>query len=233
MAEIKFPPITEVLKRRLQADWNPSLSDTINPVIVLESERPEYEFLQGNPSYFGGINTAQTPATANFLNVGLENPAGSKVLVLVEGIWGENGFENSGNEVRLALPQIIQFSAGDLANNNLVQAPRDTRWFGNLSGSKRSIARIVSEDNAAIQGTALGFVHGTNTELMTQGAGNFDQRLMWIFPLPRPFVISPGNGVGVAIQGFVSGAQILILACNFCWTERPMSSWELQAIPAG
>lgn len=227
MSEIKFAPLTEVLKLRLQADTLPTLSDAIAPTIVLENDRPEYLHPQGALICMQNQTVTITNST-NHIAVGLINPT-DEILVLVEGIWGSWWVQDRSALDLLGAPVIRQVSTADLPNLHLADNMRDQRW--NVGGGRRGMAQFRSQPGvAAAVGSPLGITMCTAVFIAT-GADN-DAKVDWIVPLARPFVLgAAGQGIAIDHSHSVVAAGVdMILAVCIAWSERKASSWERSSV---
>jgi len=231
MGSIKFPPLIEVLRRRLQADFDPTLSDTIVPVIVLEADRPEYLYLQGARLCAGFQQAPTVTNSADWVHVGLENPTGSNVLITVNHAWSRVRYDDIGAGNRPSQPRLLRAGAGDLSDLNLVAMMLDFRWDANTAGNLRPQGRIMTEQNAAEQGSLICDFRGIS-EVGDTTSGDF--AIFADLPRGAELVIPPGEMAICSVQGRNTGAAAAVrLSCSWLWTERPMSSWETSPVPGG
>lgn len=225
MADIKFPPIAEILRKRFQSPVDPTLSDAIVPVVVLELDRPEWRYLEAVPICCGTLATTINNS-ANVISHMLSNPAGSRLLVTLEACWGILQYDpiSAGNSP--GAPRLVIANAG-LGDLSLQPNMRDFRW--NIGGSRNSTAQLRSDDQAASLGTVL-----ARTRLMMAATqGTTVAKAGWDVDLPRSFVIPPGNAIAIEGTGLAGSGIDSTMQTSFFWTERPMSSWELQASNLG
>lgn len=225
MSELKYPPITEVLKRRFQSDGIPSLSDTIVPTIELEGNRPEYEFLRGARLGTGFHQLTGSVNTTNWLQVGLINPTGSKVLLVTQHVFGRVRY-NLGGADAPSTPRVLRLTASALPDLHAVTYMRDFRWDFTGGTNLRPVAQVRSTSNAAELGNAISDTQGVSE------VGNATEdafRLYWI--IPGPIVIPPGEGIAISVQGRNPGT-VRNLA-SFMWLEYTPSAWEGVNAPGG
>jgi len=230
VSDIKFAPISEVMRRRFQADGDPTLIDAIQPVVVLENAPIDYSFLAGEAKFIAALSIASgPPSLTNWLVQWLYNPTGSNVIATVEWMWGESGLDNLANEYRTALPQVIRYdsSGGSL---NLLSYVRDTRWDASGPSNRRANC-VIRNDNPVVgspPGNLIGFARGRYDQRATPAAGDIDQRTGW--DCPTQFVVSPGQGIGWRLGGVNGAAIVQSLTVTYCWRERAMSAWEKQQL---
>lgn len=225
MSEIQFPPITEILKKKFQAHTLPTLADQIVPTVVLELDRPEWRYLEAVPICVGTLATSLSNSS-NIISHMLSNPAGSRLLVVLEACWGIAQHDEVVSGESPGAPRIVIASAG-LGDLSLQPNMRDFRW--NIGGSRNSTAQLRSDDQAASIGTVLG-----RTRLMMAATqGSTVAKVGWDIDLPRSFVIPPGNALAIESTAQAGASTVSTQQTTFFWTERPMSSWELQASNLG
>lgn len=217
MSKIDYAPLTEVIRRRFQADSDPSMGDQWQPCIVLESDRPEWAFLAQEMLAAGRMAVNNTPGTVNFYYQ-LLNPSGSRVIAtLVRAQIIHAGLSLFGPSTM----SIGEYSPA-LTDLQLVQKVRDFRW--NVGGAtRRGTCQLRS------QVTALGSPLGVDV------FGELDYRFSQTLAAAsfyggfwdQPVVLPPGTGVVVAVNG--QGAARNDVNVTFSWRERAMSSWEISA----
>ena len=229
MSEIKYPAISEILKRRFQADASLlTLSDQLVSTVPLEVDRPEWKYYENSPICHGYHQLIAPPGT-DLLHLFLWNPLGSKLLLLVEGIWGNIQRRGATADYRLPSPSVVRFTTDAGTSLHLTPNMRDTRWDSLVGGSKNSVGQIRSIISAGT-GTVVGVT--MMTALQGRGAGTKDQQGDWQIPFYRPYVIGPGSGFGVRVQE-EAGVTDTRLQVSFNWTERRLTPWEEQLTPSG
>lgn len=153
-------------------DVVPELSAEISPVFILESERPEWEFLKGGKSPNCSISVSSS-AVANG-TCRLRNPSGSNVLAVIEA--GDVTIATAAQQLVIR----IGTAAADLATP-ATQASRDTRFGTGLGAG----ALKASFDAVAASGTVL---YETPMAAATRV-------LLPIFPI----VMAPGSSLDLSI----------------------------------
>lgn len=123
---------------------SPTLATDVFPMLALEVDRPEWKFL-GGERLCGGRMTDGNVA-AQYSHVGLRNPAGSGMLVVVQKIL--IGFAANG-------AMYVALRAISTADNIYATYTRDSRWPG-LLGS----AKIIDHTTAVAQGTPYAYIRG-------------------------------------------------------------------------
>lgn len=224
MSDIKFPPITEALKKRLQTPWDPTLADTINPTMVLEAERPEWGL------YTGELLCAQTQflvtAGVNFQHLGLWNPSNDLVLV----VQGACGYihQLTGGAQPVPQPSLYRMLSTAGTSLHLAANVRDYRWDSTAgTGSRQGQAQFRSLSAAAANGIQQGMTRLTASQ--TAAAGN--TTVGWDLPFFEPYVIGPNSGLWIVYQPLAAGTTTVV--ASFYWRERQASSWEKALTPVG
>lgn len=225
---MKFPPITEIIRRRFQSDWQPAIADSLVPTIVLESDRRENAFLEGIPYFVAQRAETKTNSTITRLAVQLLNPEGSTILAIIENIFGLSAFESDNSPTSNLT---LRRADTALTSLHLVSGVIDTRWDADIGANLRSQCQLRSQqqDNTDL-GDLLLLRTFYNFDSYASGVTTHTQG--WSVPC-CPIILAPGSGVLVQLHNTVgSGASNdTTLIANFCWRERPMSNWERQAIP--
>lgn len=223
MSDIKYPPIAEILKRRLQADTLPTLADQIVPVITLESMMPEYFYLSATPLCMGTIPTGQLEVTnsTNIMQAMLSNPSGSGTLVVLERAHGILQMDpiSAGNSP--GAPRVMNAAAG-LGNLHLQASMRDFRWF--VGSSRQGVAQIRSLTAAASSGTLM--CRARSIMAATQGTTVAKSAWDW----NSPIVISPGNALSFEAAGLAGAGIVTTFQASFIWREYRMSQWEASIV---
>lgn len=200
MSEIRFGPLTEILRRRLQTDSAPSLSDTISPAIVLENDRPEYSYLMGEvlAQQYAGVSAV----AAQYGYVQLFNPTNSGVLTVIDLI-------QCYQDTNLALLARYDTALGTLVST---RAPmRDTRWDRALGAFKQTQTQLRVLNSATAFGTFLTFGPIVDAVNGTEFHGH----------LEGPYLLGPGSGMHIR-----TGNVNQFLTVSFQYRERPMAPWE-------
>lgn len=225
MSEIKFPPLLEILRKRLQAESDASLSDSIVPVMVLEADRPEWPYLAGELRMATTVATTLTGA-GSFAHAQLLNPAGSNIIAVVE--YGELVQSCAAATFGPSTYLLGRLDAA-LSGLNLVGGPVDTRWDSQVGTNRRGQCQFRTQTNAtAIVDVPLLRIPAT---FGAPTAASAHYACRWDLSVVKGIVLGPGTGI-VMYTNAQSASQN-----NFQWTytwrERQMSSWERQAIPGG
>lgn len=215
MSEIREGSLGEILRRRLLIsgqDQPPSdLSNEIAPVIVLESDRPEWKYLSGEHLAMGVASI--TAIAAEFQQIQLFNPANSGVIGVLQHI-------NCGVDASQATSPGIRYFDGALgvAVNEVVT--RDRRWDGPAGGTfRRPMLQLRTLSSGTQFGTIFafldlaGYVGEVNVEFSTYYVWN------------EPIILNPNTGL--TISPAIVNRTIF---ASMTWRERSMTAWE-QPVP--
>jgi len=193
--------LNEIITRRLTTPGGsaaPAVAPEIFPVLVLESDRPEWGVLKGeNP--FAVSRVAAAPGVGNFLTHALVNPTGSGVIVVVKRLAAVAGT----GLVRVGVAENGTYGAGGVQG---IGIPTDSRIsaFAGAVFTRRSASSL--------------------TELI--GAGAVTPSPLWFGEattnLDIPFILKPGWGMFVA-----TNSSNTALTTNIFWTERKAQPGEL------
>lgn len=192
----------ELLRRYLQAAGATQLSPELGSYLCLEADRPEWEYLKGVKLCKGSVDI--TSAVAQFPVVGLLNPTGSNLLMIVTRI-----VISVGTTTKVSLQLDVQDSTDTLstARGKIVL---DTRFAG--AGSQANNmpqAKFLADTLGAADGSSLGgFLVLANTPAVLLEADS-------------PIVLGPNQGVEV-----LGTNTNMRLTCEMWWTERPMADTE-------
>lgn len=224
--EFRFPPIVEILKRRLQSpEWQPVLADSIVPVIALENDRPEYDFLQGAIRFGGAVRIQPQVAAGTFVHGQLHNPLGSGVLAVIL----RAGIAHSSPGATTFGPSEYRMTRRDAAATDLHldQGVLDSRWDSVAPGNRRGACVMRTEVNAVLQRdldigrmrNAFGMIVGN----VSYYGAEWDQ---------TPLVLGPGAGFQM-----VSATQVANQRNDFqftwIWVERQIAPTERASVPGG
>lgn len=192
----RFSGILHKLLNMKEGAPSPQLSPEIMPVIALEMDRPEYDFL-GGTRRGAASGSAQSSAAAKYQQMSVVNPVGSGVLAVVDAIVFANTARAVVCDVRLGCA-VGAAVAGTSRNTDL-------RY-----GSQALACNVFSEEVAALTGVVCYRLRGAqNTTL----------------PVGLTFVLGPGNSVFFTDIGASAGAgEIIQLSAAI--RERPLESSE-------
>lgn len=215
MAEIKFPPLLEQLRRRFQADVTPTLGETVSPVVVLEGEKQERLI-------FGAVTLCYQfqQIIANDTQVhhiGLWNPSNDVVMV-VERVWGDMLY-NAAVQQALEPPAVRRMLSTAGTSLHLAANVRDFRQ-DNSSSSRQGIGQIRTLNDVTPNGTLLGISRGV--VFATTSAGS---RTSFDIDFRDPFILAGNSGLWIAASGLAAPTNRYTRA-NFMWRERAASAWE-------
>lgn len=201
MSKIEIGKWSNLLRRMLAmsgvVDVAGELAPEISPTFVLESERPEWEFLKGAKLMSSQISV--TKVVGQQSTGRLRNPVGSQILAVITKInWAIlTGAANTAGVVLINRVQTI----ADLANI-VASVCRDTRYPAlNTSGL------IVSQDNVGSAGDF--FYNATSLDNTTH-------------LMDLPFVLTPGFAIDVNAET----AEVELRA-NIHWIERRLGELEV------
>lgn len=174
------------------------LAPELSPVLILEAERPEWEFLKSNRlmscAYSIGPTAGQTSAHR------LRNPTGSGVVAIIT--YAQYAVEVTSPGTRSVVSATRNVDSGDLSSNTPTIA-RDTRYPGVNTSALIGSAQTVGLTGNTFWSTIS--LNDTNVEI------------------PVPFVLTPGNQVQLtALQVDV------ILRGSWQWLEKRIDALELQ-----
>jgi hypothetical protein len=172
----------------------PTLATDIFPMLGLEMDRPEWKFLAGENLAAGSRTDAAVAGQTS--HVGLQNPAGSGVLVIVEKLILIGA---SGNEMRVCMQQGTQADATGYG------VKLDTRGWPSAT-AWTPVATLFDYTNA----TAIG------TIATVQRIGPELQRIA-----EYPMILKPGTRCVVRQSAVNLACQV-----SFVWRERVLSPSE-------
>lgn len=184
----------------------------IFPVIVVEGDRPEHKLLAGERLAWGQFLKAAVVGQQGY--VGLRNPAGSGIVVVVERIDG----------IRVEFSRFYIGLLRGEADWTLAstEQPRDTRiqagaTFGvsapNITG------QIVHGDSSLISAPFVVAEFGAGSS----SAGLNSTNLGWTTDI----VLAPGDTVVVFISNGSGGGGVNVaFQASFCWRERATEPGE-------
>lgn len=189
----------------------PQVAPEIGHDIVLESDRIEYFVLhQGFP---WSVRTQVAALAANFSIVGIRNPVGGGLLIVVTEILVNNSGAVAQSYQLRPNPNIAIASPTPLALTQLAIA-RDSRKWGPSVGTNGVPPQVFSGTN-----TSFPF-GGLPMEVLTVGAGDDGKA----FTSP-PYVISPGNELDI---GPFAVNQAVDVTCS--GYARPIVAEELNIL---
>lgn len=200
--KIQVGRFNQILGRSLtmggQEDPAGDLSAEISPVLVLENDRPEWEYLGGGRLMAGsrGVAGAATPVSIRF-----RNPVGSGaicVLLSVNVSTGPGLVANDEYQAALVAATV------DLASVGTTQTARDTR-----NPTTKGVA-ILSAAQAAVAGTNMmedWFQPVSSNRLLAN----------------MPCIVSPGFALDV---GSFTNSAAGVMIVSFSWRERAFQPFE-------
>lgn len=189
---------SQLLKRLLEAKGGepiPELAQELVAALILENDRAEYGHLADEEIASADLTIAAGGA-GNRSQIGVGNPAGSGILVVVEAIT--NVFQNGA-----AGPLTVRGMAMSVAHTDTKGTFRDSRKRSFTSGVTG--ANVISKNNAGVSGNALFRI----TQLTT------------IYSRNGLLVISPGFGVWLD-----TGTDNQSLDASIHWRERALEQAE-------
>jgi hypothetical protein len=186
------------------------LHQQVFPVVVLEEDRPEHKFAAGERLAWGQyLLAAQGAGIVGY--VGLRNPVGSGIIVIVGTAVGGNSTTRR---------HYIGLARGDTATLRSTEQPRDTRIqpsgaFG--VGAPNIAGQIVSARSDTI--AVSPFVVGEYLSLIpTLGGGA---------PVQHNTVLAPGDTVYVwESDGGGGNITNAAMQASFTWRERSLEPGE-------
>lgn len=183
----------------IQSPVAPALATEVFPVIQVSDQQidPELQFLQGSTLCIGTVRDPGVVAQES--HVGLENPANSGVMCVVQGIEIVNDTGGSQN-------YSIAIEGGALvaSDANFSGWVRDSR----LGQTKRTVCQLITLTGVVAPGTIV-----------------YEQKLLdarTIF-FSHPFILAPQSRVWV----FPLTSSNKAALANFIWRERRIETWEL------
>jgi hypothetical protein len=180
----------------------------IFPVIVVEDDRPEHKLLAGERLAWGQNLTAAIAAITSF--VGLRNPLGSELVLVVESVRG----------IRAATGQrcYLGLARGPTVTQASTEQPRDTRLqpTGAFGTAAPNIAgQIVSARSDTIVVTP--FV------VAEIGESALNASALW----QEPVILQPGDVLFVWPSNGNGGNELnAAIQGSFTWRERPTEPGE-------
>jgi len=185
----------------------PTLAPELLAAVVLESDRPEWEFLAGG-RLCGGAGTAALAGTVGTVKV--FNPVGSGILAVVYAATGsvDDTAAAQGSSINWALSANAQsFNANGFY--------RDSRLYPSLSVVGPVTACTIRNSTVVPAEEVVLF---TDQAAAPATAGS----AYTVARLPGPVVLSPGFGLS-----FQWGtAFTATIRCGFFWTERALDPSE-------
>jgi hypothetical protein len=190
----------------------------IFPVIVVEDDRPEHKLLAGERLAWGQYLLAAGGAGVTGY-VGLQNPAASGIIVVVESI---RAFTINGTFNR----HYLGLARGATVTARSTEQPRDTRWqptgaFG--VGAPNIAGQVVSALSTTIG--VLPFVVAEWLPAILAGAAT--QTAAAVEAWREPVILGPGDQLFVWQSDGVGGsATNLAQQASFVWRERATEPGE-------
>lgn len=176
----------------------PTLAPDILPVLVLESDRPEWAYLGGVALASAGAERAGVALQVAHLQI--FNPVGSGALVIV-------------NELVLASDNsaVIQWGVTPtaMATNETVGGAADTRLLSPIA-VRNVAAQIRSDSTVGLLG--MSYTLGTIRVITNQG-----------IVIPQDVVLAPGTGLLVSNRAIAALLQV-----TFIWRERAFEPSEVR-----
>jgi hypothetical protein len=164
------------------------------PVVVVENDRIEFRGA-GNEWTWGAGTQVAAGGVGNFARVGIHNPAGSGVIVVVESITICN---NTGASLNMQGGSILTETVIVPGVSSLCR-PRDARVFG-----QQAAGRIVTNNASATAITLAVF------DVQVLPATAFTWRDEYV--VPPGFILWSGSSVANNASGLIS----------YCFRERPL-----------
>jgi len=176
----------------------PFMASEVFPTLVMGNDRPEWNFLSGDRLCAGAQSDAAVAAQIS--QVGLNNPAGSGVIIVVESVTVTDVTGGAARLYRLGL------GIGATIDTATGAAFVDTRW-GFVNTPTGDVYRLTQ-------------VARTGTTILTfpvAGAGHTTIKGPWVLA-PDGFIVASGNGVASAIDA------------SYSWREYAAADGELRNI---
>lgn len=193
--------LNQVLARRLTTPGpapSPTLEPAIFPSLVLESDRPEWEYVKG--ATLAGARSTVAAVAGNFSCATLVNPLGSNLIVVLNRVNVLTAAGSGG---------VVRIEDGSIVGTPVTAGVRDGRWMppGAGAAGARPRAQVFAFAKAALSlATPLwGFPQASFV--------SFDE----------PLVIRPNQSIVLE----VTVANIGISDVSFQWYERPAQPGEL------
>ena len=192
------------------------LLSQLTGALVLENDRPEHKFLAGERLGWGQLLLAAAGAGV-IGHVGIRNPAGSGIIVIVE------NFECFPQTTRRVYMELSRGGTWTQANT---EQPRDTRWqptgaFG--VGAPNIAGQIVSgrSDTLGVVPFVVGeTTGGFNIVATTAAVANFRQ-------VPTGIVLAPGDIFSLASSDGAGGnIANEAFQASYVWRERTLEPTE-------
>lgn len=172
------------------------LAPELSPVLVLEAERPEWEFLKANRLMACAYSIGPTAGSTSAHR--LRNPTGSGVVAIVT--YANFAVEVTSPGTRAVVSASRNPDTGDLSSNTPTIA-RDTRYPGVNTSALIGSAQTVGLTGNTWWSTIV--LNDVNVEI------------------PVPFVLTPGNQLQLtALQNDV------ILRGSWIWLEKRLDALE-------
>lgn len=199
--EVQTARLNAVLHKLLgmkEGSPSPQLSPEIMPVLPVEHDRPEWEFLGGGRLSAGFVATAGGGAGTRVIHR-FANPSGSGVLAVVELITST-----------MAAAGVLQLMR---SSQNFVQNAAGTVWSRDLRDASTPACRLQS-DNAHALGAAvvIGYFEGNTDQAVTPMSSS-----SWRWPL----ILPPGT-----FFDWASGSDNIGTSSCVVWRERALEPSE-------
>lgn len=180
---------------------SPLMASEIFPNVILQNDRPEWPFLEGDKIAGGFIQDAGVAAQIS--HVGLHNPADSGILVVVQSIL----VDITGGDTRIDLGV-----TPDATDTLTTGTPRDTRFEFRRAGGPETTALLFTL-------TQVGTITATQLAQLTHNVSSV------IVPYKVPIVLGPDGFV--MVRGVGTNQAV---GASFNWVEQKAASGELQGI---
>lgn len=208
MSELQVSRWTDLLRRLcgLAGEPGPSLpevEDSLTPVMVMEGERPEHQYLKGERLCFANV-VNQSPAVGRWVVGQLLNPVDSGVLIIPDAVnlWTNGG--DSGQCFLSAPGPIVALA------NNMGPRFRDTRLQSPVTPTQPTgRATFATDVNLA----ALPFPYIVYYRFNQVSA---------VSHLLAPVVLRPGDALSIA----PFAVDVPGVAITFAWRERTIEQSE-------
>jgi len=191
-----------ILSKRFQIQGAaaPFMASEMFPNITLENDRPEWGFLAG--TRIAGSTATLGGTAAENSQVGVRNPAGSNVIIVVTRA-------SLGNAHSAAAALQLRIGLSPTVDADTLPAPRDTRW-GSLNAN--TVGLVFVRSGALLGRPLMQFTSNATFNL---------------HDLQGPWVLGPG-GFLLGAQVTVNRA----MNASYEWYERAAKPGELQAAKA-
>lgn len=200
------------LRRAMSAKEGGLLPETmpeLQPVYVIEGDRPEHALLAGELLCAGSIATA-VPAGGNTARIQLRNPVDSGVLAVVEFIWAQASgpsYLGIAQEIVVTIPNAVLV----LATPSTSAGFRDTRI--SLAQGRTTCVLEREESAAALPvGAQLVIVGKEQNNAANNNTVNYVQ----------PVILGPGSSIHLNPTETAKAIR-----ASFAWRERPAEASEL------